>query len=90
MLSDMVIFTGFVFYALLCIALIKLKRNGTIKTKVTGYPFAPYIFLVFSAALTINTIMVMPKQSLLGMLLILSGIPFYYFFKKRESGENKN
>lgn len=83
MLSDMVIFTGFVFYAMLCIALIKLKRNGTIKTRVTGYPIAPVIFLLFSAALTINTIVVMPKQSFLGLLFILSGIPFYYFFRSK-------
>jgi len=85
LLTDMVVFTGFVFYGLLCVALIRLKRNGTIKEKVIGYPFAPIVFLLFSATFTINTILVQPKESLLGLLLILSGVPFYYYFKKEET-----
>lgn len=83
MLTDMVIFTSFLFYGLLAIAVIKLKRNGTIKAKVVGYPFVPMVLLVFSIALTINTIWVHPKQSLVGLFLIMSGVPLYYYFQKR-------
>jgi APA family basic amino acid/polyamine antiporter len=85
MLTDMTIFAGFIFYGMLAIAVVKLKRNGTIKVKVAGYPFTPIIFLMVSIALTINTIWVQPSQSLLGLLLILSGIPFYYYFRNRKT-----
>jgi basic amino acid/polyamine antiporter, APA family len=81
MLTDMVVFTAFVFYGLLCLALIKLKRNGTIKVKVVGYPVAPIIFLLFSIVLTVHTIWTEPKKSAFGLILILSSIPFYFFFK---------
>jgi basic amino acid/polyamine antiporter, APA family len=81
MLTDMVVFTAFVFYAALCFALIKLKRNGTIKERVIGYPWAPILFLLFSAALTMHTIYTEPKKSAFGLILILSSIPFYFFFK---------
>lgn len=89
MLTDMVIFASFIFYGLLAIALIKLKRNGTIKTKVTGYPVIPIIYLVFSVAFCINTLWAQPKQSALGILLILTGVPFYYYFKKKNIPEVK-
>ncbi len=82
MLTDMVIFASFLIYVALSFAVFKLKRNGTIKAKIIGYPFIPIAFLLFSIAFTINTIWVQPKQSLLGMLLILSGVPFYYYFKR--------
>ena len=81
MLTDMVVFTAFVFYGLLCLALIKLKRNGTIKVKVVGYPVAPILFLLFSIVITVHTIWTEPKKSAFGLILILSSIPFYFFFK---------
>ena len=81
MLTDMVIFAAFLFYGLLAVALLKMKRKGLIKVKVIGYPVIPVIIILFSAALIINTIMVQPKQSLIGMGLVLSGVPFYYYFK---------
>jgi APA family basic amino acid/polyamine antiporter len=88
MLTDMVIFAGFIFYGLLAVALLKMKRKGLITVKVIGYPVIPVIIILFSTALIINTIMVQPKQSLIGMGLVLSGVPFYYYFKtnKQRSG----
>jgi APA family basic amino acid/polyamine antiporter len=85
MLTDMVVFTAFVFYGSLAIALIKLKRNGTIKEKVTGYPVVPVLFLLFSIALTVHTVWTEPKKSAIGLLLILSSIPFYFLFKYSRS-----
>jgi basic amino acid/polyamine antiporter, APA family len=83
MLTDMVIFASFIFYGFLAIGLLKLKRKGTIKVKVVGYPVVPIIYLAFSVAFCINTFCAQPKQSLLGILLILSGVPFYYYFNKK-------
>ncbi len=83
-LTDMVIFAGFLFYGLLAVALIKMKRKGFIKVKVIGYPVIPVIIILFSIALIINTVMVQPKQSLIGLGLVLSGVPFYYYFKRNE------
>ncbi len=81
-LTDMVIFAGFLFYAMVAFALFKMKRNGTIKTKVIGYPVVPVILILFSAALIVNTFMVHTAYSLIGLGLILTGVPFYFYFKK--------
>ena len=84
-LTHMVIFAGFLFYGLLAVALFKMKRNGAIKIKVIGYPVVPVILILFSIALIINTFIVQFKYSLIGAGLILLGVPFYYYFKKKES-----
>lgn len=82
-LTNMIIFTEFFFTALFGIALIKMKRNGKIKAKVLLYPFSPIILTLFSVALVINTFMVMPVQSIVGLVLILTGVPVYFYYKKR-------
>jgi len=84
MLTDMVIFAGFLFYGLIAVALIKMKRNGAVKSKVKGYPWAPLIITVFSIALIFSTVMAQPGQSLIGLGLILAGIPFYINFRKKK------
>jgi len=84
MLTDMVIFAGFLFYGLLAVAVIKLKRKGVIKVKVIGYPIIPVIIILFSMALIFKTVMVQPKQSLIGLGLVLTSVPFYYYFKKQQ------
>ncbi len=83
MLTNMVIFAGFLFYGLLALALFKMKRNGRIKTKVIGYPVIPAIIVLFSFALIINTVVTEPKQSLIGLGLVLSGVFFYFYFRSK-------
>ncbi|MFN2457645.1 MAG: APC family permease [Chitinophagaceae bacterium] len=85
MLTDMVIFAGFLFYGLLAVALIKMKRKGAVKTKVIGYPWVPVVIILFSTALIYTTVVAQPNQSLIGLALVLSGVPFYYYFKKRKN-----
>ena len=90
MLSNMVVFTNFLFFGLLAVALIKMKRKGMIKTKTIGYPAVQAVIILFSAALIINTFITQPKQSLLGACLVLLGVPFYYYFKsERPSGKKE-
>ncbi|NCU04846.1 MAG: amino acid permease [Chitinophagaceae bacterium] len=84
MLTNMVIFAGFLFYLLLAWALFKMKRNGSIKEKVTGYPFVPAFIFLFSLALIINTVVTQPLQSLIGLGLMLSGVFFYFYFKAKK------
>lgn len=84
MLTNMVIFAGFLFYLLLAWALLKMKRNGSIKEKVTGYPFVPAFIFLFSLALIVNTVATQPVQSLIGLGLVLSGVFFYFYFKSKK------
>ncbi|HEU4859599.1 MAG TPA: amino acid permease, partial [Chitinophagaceae bacterium] len=83
-LTNLVIFSGYAFYALAVWGVIKMKRKGLIKTKVIGYPFTPLVFIILTIVLSINTAIVQPKQSLMGIILVLSGVPLYYYFRKSQ------
>lgn len=82
-LTDMVIFAGFLFYGLLAIAFIKMKQKGMISRKAFGYPIIQVIIILFSLTLIINTIATHPLQSLIGLGLMFTGVPFYYYFKNK-------
>ncbi len=82
-LTDMLILVEFLFFALLGWGLIKMKRDGKIKVKLIAYPLSPIILILFSIGLIINTCIELPMQSLAGLLLTLSGIPFYYYYLKK-------
>jgi APA family basic amino acid/polyamine antiporter len=83
LLTDMSVFVSFIFYALLAMGLIKLKRRKVITGKIPGYPWAPVIFILFTLALSINTLITRPKLSFTGLGLVAIGVPFYFYFKWR-------
>ena len=83
-LTNMVVFTAFAFYALTAMGLIKLKRNKMIPGKIPGYPLAPVLFIVFTAVFLAGILISNPKQSLAGTALLFTGVPFYYFFRKKK------
>jgi APA family basic amino acid/polyamine antiporter len=96
MLFDLFIFSQWIFYGFLGIGLFVLRKkmkNAERPYKVWGYPYVPMVFIAFSAFYfvftlynDINNYMTGNAQvvnSVFGLILIASGIPFYYFFKKR-------
>lgn len=83
-----VVFTSFLFYALSCGAVFILRRTQPSMErpyKTWGYPFTPAIFIIFALWLTFNTIREAPGDAAIGTAIILSGIPFYLFWKSREN-----
>lgn len=84
LLTDMVVFGAFAFYCLLAIGLIKMKMKGTIKEKIPFYPIAPVLFVLLIGSFLISTIIDSPVKNLIGIGLILSGVPFYFIFKKNK------
>jgi APA family basic amino acid/polyamine antiporter len=48
-----------------------------------GYPIAPGVFAVASAAILLNGLVRDPGPTGAGALIILAGVPLYFFFKKR-------
>jgi APA family basic amino acid/polyamine antiporter len=47
------------------------------------YPWIPAIFILFSVFLTINTIMEAPRDAAIGTVLMVAGLPLYYYWKNR-------
>jgi basic amino acid/polyamine antiporter, APA family len=48
---------------------------------VWGYPFLPIAFIVASLAIVANTLVTKPLESVLGLAIVLAGVPLYYVWK---------
>ena len=64
-----------------------MKRKGLIKEKIPAYPFAPILFSIFILAVLTSTFINNPVRTIAGITLILSGVPFYYYFKAQKKKE---
>jgi len=87
-LTDMVIFASFIFYgagAFGVFILRKKMKDHNRPYKVTGYPFVPLIFVLFCITLVVVTILQNPRDAGIGLVLVLSGIPFYVFWNKKNN-----
>jgi APA family basic amino acid/polyamine antiporter len=85
-LTDMLIFAAFIFYGATALGVFILRRkmpDVPRPYKVWGYPVIPAVFIIFCLFLIGNTIITRPREAGIGMVLILLGIPFYWWFQKR-------
>jgi len=85
-LTDMVIFAVFIFYGATSLGVIILRHrmpDAKRPYKVWGYPVIPALYILFCAGLVINTFIARPREAIIGLTLILAGIPAYIFFKKK-------
>ncbi|MFZ1799667.1 MAG: amino acid permease [Chitinophagaceae bacterium] len=83
MLTNTIIIVEFLFFILLGVGLIKMKRAGKITGKLIAYPLSPIILILFSIALIINTFIEMPVESIAGIGFTLLGVPIYFYYKKK-------
>jgi len=52
--------------------------------RVWGYPLVPMVFVLVAGALLYATLRESPRESGMGLGLIALGLPFYYYWKRRE------
>lgn len=85
-LTDMIIFAVFIYYGATTLGVFILRKkmpDAPRPYKVWGYPIVPAIVILFSAALFFNTIYSRPREAAIGMALMLTGVPMWFWFKSR-------
>jgi APA family basic amino acid/polyamine antiporter len=83
-----VTFADWIFFTLAACSLFvfRSKRSETPRSyRTPGYPVVPLIFIVVSSLFILNTLIERPMQALWASALLLSGLPIYVYFKKRQS-----
>jgi basic amino acid/polyamine antiporter, APA family len=91
-LTDMVIFAVFIYYGATTLGVFILRRqmpDAPRPYKVWGYPWVPAIMILFCAALVINTFFARPREALLGLTLMLTGVPMYWWFNRPKTVTEK-
>jgi basic amino acid/polyamine antiporter, APA family len=84
-LADFVIFGSWILYGMTTAAVIVLRRKKPHMNRAYrtwGYPFVPVVFVLAALLIEGVTLIDKPWQSGLGIVLILSGIPFYSRWKR--------
>jgi amino acid transporter len=82
-----VIFDSWVFYAMGAAAVIVLRRRPPERPRpyrAWGYPYLPILFVVLSGVLLLNTLWTNPRDSLIGIGIMLLGVPGYLVWSKRK------
>ena len=85
-LYSLFVFAVWIFFALVALALIRLRRrepNLHRPYRTWGYPWTPIIFLIAAIALTVNLWLDRPVRSSLGLAVILAGVPFFYYWRRQ-------
>jgi APA family basic amino acid/polyamine antiporter len=84
-ITDMLIFAAFFFYGATAFGVFILRKrepNAERPYKVWGYPVVPALFVLFCAALIVITCFTHPREAGLGVVLMLTGVPFYWYWRK--------
>lgn len=86
-----VIFASVILYGMATASVIVLRiRRPTLPRpyRTIGYPFVPLIFVLGIASLVVSTLIKSPRESLMGLVIISLGLPFYFYWKRRLSPDN--
>ena len=80
-----VVYTEWIFFGLMALGLIVLRRRGTAAHyRVWGGVTVPLVFAISAFAIVINQIISNPVESLTGLSLVLIGLPVYYLWARKE------
>jgi APA family basic amino acid/polyamine antiporter len=87
-----VVFASFVFYGMSCAAVIRLRRTRPDLPRpyrAWGYPVTPLVFIAFAAWLVGNTVAEAPRDAGVGAVIILAGLPGYWYWtrNRRETAD---
>jgi APA family basic amino acid/polyamine antiporter len=85
-LLEYIVSADLVFYALMVGAVIVMRRKAvTVERpyRTLGYPFVPLIYIVLAFLLVIDLALLKPRTSGIGYLLVLTGIPVYFIWRRK-------
>ncbi len=80
-----VMFAGWIFYALGAAGVFILRRKFPRTDRpysVPGYPWVPALFVAVATWFVINTLVNQTADSMVGLLLLATGVPFFLYWKR--------
>lgn len=92
-LSEFYVFLVWIFYGAQTVGVIVLRFTEPDMPRpyrTWGYPVVPVIFILCALALTVNTVVASPVLSLMGVGVMLIGLPLYAYWRKRASTEQNS
>jgi APA family basic amino acid/polyamine antiporter len=87
-----VIYTEWIFFALLAIGVVLLRGRAGYRPawRMPGVPLVPLVFAAVSFAIAINQIRVDPTNSIIGLAIVLAGLPVYVLWLRPSTDDTEN
>jgi basic amino acid/polyamine antiporter, APA family len=88
-LFEYVVFALVIFWAAtgLAVIILRSKQPETPRPyKAWGYPVLPILFVLINLGVFLNTIWAQPRKSLIGLIILIAGIPAFLYWQSKESG----
>jgi basic amino acid/polyamine antiporter, APA family len=86
-LTDMLVFAAFFFYGATALGVFIMRvREPMLERpyKVWGYPIIPALFVLFCFSLIVITFFTNPREAGIGIVLIFTGLPFYFYWDRKK------
>jgi APA family basic amino acid/polyamine antiporter len=86
-LTDCLLFASWIFYGLVTSSVFVLRRkmpDAPRPYRTLGYPLVPLVFVLVSGWLIVNTLIEKRVESVTGLVLILIGLPVYFYFRRAQ------
>jgi APA family basic amino acid/polyamine antiporter len=83
-----VVYTEWIFFGALALGTIALRRARGCPAafRAAGFPIVPLVFALMCLAIVVNQIVSDPRESLIGLGLVIVGLPVYYFWRRVHAG----
>lgn len=84
-LLDYVVFAVLIFYVLTIAGIFRLRKlrpEAERPYKAFGYPFVPLVYMALAVLIMIILLIYRPVYTWPGLIIVLSGIPVYYLWKR--------
>jgi APA family basic amino acid/polyamine antiporter len=65
-----------------CLFVLRRRNPSGANVRMPGHPFTTAFFCLACAGLVANTIYKFPQDTLIGMAILVSGVPVYYIWKR--------
>jgi APA family basic amino acid/polyamine antiporter len=70
------------------VIILRIKRPDLRRPyRTPGYPAVPILFVLVAGVFIVSTLWDSPRESLMGIALILLGLPFYAYWSRRLHSE---
>ncbi len=84
-LLEYVIFAQLLFYVLTVAGLLVLRKKRPDMERpyrAFGYPVLPILYILFAAFIMVDLLWVKPKFTWPGLIIVLTGVPVYFFWRR--------
>jgi APA family basic amino acid/polyamine antiporter len=81
-----VVFVSWVFYAMSAAAVFVLRKRQPDRERpyrAWGHPWTTLTFIAFAIFLVVNSVLEAPRESLIGLAILLAGIPAFVYWRRQ-------